>query len=164
MIEQLADQVDDREQQLYTLEDLMDERKLRNDVFVAGTPVKRGWISSHFGNRADPFTGKISHHSGVDFAGKLGSDIIAVASGVVTYSGDQGAYGKIVEITHGHDFKTRYAHNKKNLVRSGDIVRKGQVIALMGNSGRSTGPHVHFEVYKNGRVSNPAAYISRNSQ
>jgi len=164
VLEQLADQVDDRQQQFDTLKVLMAERKLQNDVFVAGSPVKRGWISSRFGNRTDPFHGKVSHHSGVDFAGKLGSDIVAVAAGVVTYASDQSGYGKIVEVTHGHKFKTRYAHNKLNLVKVGDIVKKGQVIALMGTSGRSTGPHVHFEVYKNGRVADPATYINRNKQ
>lgn len=164
VLEQLADQVDDRQQQLYTLEALMAEDKLQKDVFVAGKPVKVGWISSYFGNRTDPFHGKISHHSGVDFAGKIGSEIIAVAAGVVTHSGNKSGYGNMVEISHGREFKTRYAHNKSHLVKVGDIVKKGQVIALMGNSGRSTGPHVHFEVYRNGRVTNPANYISRNEK
>ena len=163
-LEQLADQIDDRQQQLDTLEALMDEKKLHNAAFVAGSPVTKGWISSYFGNRTDPFHGRVSHHNGVDFAGKLGSDIISVAAGVVTYSGDKSGYGNMVEITHGREFKTRYAHNKLNLVKVGDVVRKGQIIAVMGNSGRSTGPHVHFEVYKNGRAVNPATYISRNDQ
>jgi murein DD-endopeptidase MepM/ murein hydrolase activator NlpD len=165
VLEQLANQIADRQQQLNTLEALMAKRKLQNDVFVAGSPVKGGWISSPFGNRTDPFNGNVSHHSGVDFAGKLGSEIVAVASGVVTYAeDDQSGYGKMVEVTHGSKFKTRYSHNKLNLVKVGDIVKKGQVIALMGDSGRSTGPHVHFEVYEDGRVTNPAIYISRNSR
>ena len=162
VLEQLAAQVDDRQQQLDTLEALMAERKLQEDVFVAGSPVKKGWISSHFGKRTDPFNGKVSHHSGVDFAGKLGSEIVSVAAGVVTYAGDKTGYGKMVEVSHGREFKTRYAHNQDNLVKVGDVVKKGQIIALMGTSGRSTGPHVHFEVYKNGRVTNPATYINRN--
>ena len=164
VLKQLADQIDDRQQQLYTLEALMAEDKLQKDVFVAGKPVRVGWISSYFGTRTDPFHGKISYHSGVDFAGKLGSEIVAVAAGVVTYSDNKSGYGNMVEISHGREFKTRYAHNKSNLVKVGDIVKKGQVIALMGNSGRSTGPHVHFEVYRNDRATNPANYISRNDK
>lgn len=161
-LQQVADRVNDRQQQLATFAALMVERKLQEDTYVNGHPVKKGWISSHFGNRTDPFHGKVAHHSGVDFAGKLGSDIIAVAAGVVTYSGAQSSYGNMVEITHSREFKTRYAHNQANLVEVGDVVKKGQVIALMGTSGRSTGPHVHFEVYRHNRVTDPAAYINRN--
>jgi len=160
-VDQLSQQIDDREQQLDTLEALMAERKLQDDVFVAGRPVKKGWMSSRYGRRTDPFNGSISWHSGVDFAGKLGSDIIAVAAGVVVESGERSGYGGFVEINHGGGFKTRYAHNKQNLVKTGDVVKKGQIIALMGSSGRSTGPHVHFEVYKYGRPVDPATYIHR---
>ncbi|TNE77495.1 MAG: M23 family metallopeptidase, partial [Gammaproteobacteria bacterium] len=97
----------------------------------------------------------------VDFAGKLGSDIVAVAAGVVTWSGDRNGYGQMIELDHGEGYATRYAHNSKNLVKVGDVVKKGDVIAQMGSSGRSTGPHVHFEVYKNGRAVDPASYIRR---
>ncbi len=160
-VEQLIEKIDDREQQLETLEALMAKRKLQKDIFVAGRPVNKGWMSSRFGRRTDPFNGSISWHNGVDFAGKLGSDIIAVASGVVVESGERSGYGGFVEINHGGGFKTRYAHNKKNLVKIGDVVKKGQIIALMGSTGRSTGPHVHFEVYKYGRPVDPATYINR---
>jgi murein DD-endopeptidase MepM/ murein hydrolase activator NlpD len=118
-------------------------------------------MSSRYGRRTDPFSGKIAWHNGVDFAGKLGSDIIAVASGVVVESGERSGYGDTVMINHSSGFKTRYAHNMKNLVKVGDVVKKGQVIALMGSTGRSTGPHVHFEVYKYDRQVDPAAYINR---
>lgn len=162
-VEELVERIDDREQQLETLEALMAKRKLQSDIFIAGRPILKGWMSSRFGRRTDPFNAsKISFHSGVDFAGKLGSKIIAVAAGVVVESGERNGYGGIVEINHGAGFKTRYAHNKQNLVKVGDIVKKGQVIALMGSSGRSTGPHVHFEVYKFGRPVDPASYINRN--
>ncbi|MEO0442896.1 MAG: M23 family metallopeptidase [Pseudomonadota bacterium] len=160
-VDQLVAQIHDREQQLETLEALMAERKLQDDVFVAGRPIKRGWISSRYGRRTDPFNGQIAWHSGIDFAGKMGSDIIAVAAGVVVESGERGGYGGLVEINHGGGFRTRYAHNKKNLVKVGDVVKKGQVIALMGSTGRSTGPHVHFEVFKYGRAVDPASYIQR---
>jgi murein DD-endopeptidase MepM/ murein hydrolase activator NlpD len=161
IINELAEQINDREQQLETLESLMADRSLQDDVFVAGRPVLKGWMSSRYGRRTDPFTGKVAWHSGVDFAGKQGSEIVAVASGVVIESGERNGYGGMIKINHGNGFQTRYAHNKKNFAKVGDVVKKGQVIALMGSTGRSTGPHVHFEVYKYGRPVDPAAYINR---
>jgi len=164
MLDQLSLQIDDRQQQLETLEALMAKRKLQNDVFLAGRPVKSGWMSSRFGRRTDPFSGHVAWHGGVDFAGKEGSDIVAVASGVVSWSGERYGYGNLVEINHGNGFKTRYGHCKDALVKVGDVVKKGQIVALMGSSGRSTGPHVHFEVYKNGRAVDPSTYIHRASR
>ncbi len=163
-IDSLVERIDNREQQLEILETLMANRKIEDEVFLAGRPIKKGWMSSHFGHRADPFTGRKAMHEGVDFAGKLGSEIIAVGSGVVTWSGDRYGYGRLVEINHGNGFMTRYAHNMENKVEVGDIVKKGQTISLMGTSGRSTGPHVHFEVYKHGRPVDPATYIHRASR
>lgn len=163
-IDQLATRIDDREQQLEILETLLVDRKLADDIFVAGRPILKGWMSSRFGHRNDPFTGRVAMHEGVDFAGKDGSDIISVAAGVVTWSGERYGYGQMVEINHGGGYVTRYAHCKENLVKVGDVVKKGQVIALMGSSGRSTGPHVHFEVYKHGRAVDPATYIHRASR
>lgn len=164
VIDDLAQQIESRQHQLETLEALLANRKLESDVFIAGRPITKGWMSSRFGRRTDPFTGKIAWHSGVDFAGKDGADIIAVAAGVVTWSGERNGYGNMVEINHGKGFTTRYAHNKENLVKVGDVVKKGQIIALMGTSGRSTGHHVHFEVYKNGRAVDPSSYIHRASR
>ncbi len=163
-IDHLVDRVDDREQQLEILETLLANRKIQDDIFLAGRPINKGWMSSYFGHRADPFTGRIAMHKGIDFAGKEGINIVAVASGVVTWSGDRSGYGEMVEINHGSGYMTRYAHNKENKVEVGDIVKKGQTVALMGSSGRSTGPHVHFEVYKHGRPVDPAAYIHRASR
>lgn len=163
-IDDLARQIDDRQLQLDTLESLLVNRKLEDERFVAGRPIVKGWMSSRYGRRTDPFTGKLVWHDGVDFAGRDGSDIIAVAAGVVTWSGYRAGYGHTVEINHGNGFETRYAHCKENLVKVGDVVKKGQIIALMGSTGRSTGPHVHFEVFKNGRVVDPATYIHRASR
>ncbi|UCE89604.1 MAG: M23 family metallopeptidase, partial [Pseudomonadota bacterium] len=132
---------------------------LQAEVMPAGRPVKRGWLSSYFGKRTDPFTGRRVHHAGVDFAGKLGSDVVAVAAGVVTYSGKRYGYGNLVEIDHGNGYSTRYGHNRENLVKVGDTLKKGHLIAKMGSSGRSTGPHVHFEVLLNGRAVNPKKYV-----
>ncbi|MBT3710872.1 MAG: M23 family metallopeptidase, partial [Gammaproteobacteria bacterium] len=114
-----------------------------------------------FGRRNDPFTGKPAWHEGIDFAGKEGSEIMAVAAGVVTWSGDRYGYGNLVEVSHGGSYVTRYAHAKKLLVKVGDVVAKGQVVALMGSSGRSTGPHVHFEVLRNGKPVDPLRYVRR---
>lgn len=161
VVDQLFEKISDREQQLETLEALIAKRQIQEEVFVAGRPVKKGWMSSRYGRRTDPFNGKIAWHSGVDFAGKMGSDIIAVASGVVVESTFKGGYGGKIIVNHGNGFKTLYAHSKENLVKVGDIVKKGQIIALMGSTGRSTGPHVHFEVFKNGRTVDPASYINR---
>lgn len=161
VVDQLFDTISDREQQLDILEALMSNRQLQDDILVAGRPVKKGWISSRFGRRTDPFNGSVSWHAGVDFAGKYGTDIISVAAGVVVESTEKSGYGGTVVVNHGNGFKTLYAHNKENLVNVGDVVKKGQVIALMGSSGRATGPHVHFEVFKHGRKVDPATYIQR---
>ena len=149
----------DQEQQLLVLERLMLNRKLHERVYPQGRPVKSGYISSYFGSRTDPFNGKTSSHRGIDFAGKRGSDVVAVAGGVVTYAGPRSGYGNMVEINHGNGYVTRYAHNEQNLVAPGDPIQPGQKIALMGSSGRATGPHLHFEVWHRGRPVNPVKYI-----
>jgi len=159
-MDELYKQLEDSEQQLSVLETMMLHSNLQKQVFPTGRPVNSGWTSSYFGIRNDPFTGKRAHHDGVDFAGKLGSDIVTVGAGVVTWSGDRYGYGKLVEIDHGNGYVTRYAHSKDILVKVGEKVEKGQVVAHMGSSGRSTGPHVHFEVLRNGRAVNPERYIS----
>ncbi len=103
-------------------------------------------------------------NNGVDFAGKDGADVVTVAAGVVVYSGPRNGYGKMVEVNHGGGLATRYGHHNELMVKVGDIVKKGQIVGLMGSSGRSTGPHVHFEVFKNGRVVDPSSYIHRASR
>lgn len=155
----LESQLVNRAQQLTVLENLLMNRNLQDQVMPAGRPITKGWLSSYFGVRNDPFTGKRARHYGLDFAGAEGAEVIAVAAGVVTYSGPRYGYGNMVEINHGNGFVTRYAHNKENLVGVGDVVKKGQIVAYMGSSGRSTGPHVHFEVLQNGKVVNPLQYI-----
>jgi murein DD-endopeptidase MepM/ murein hydrolase activator NlpD len=158
-LDQLAAEMDSREEQLHVLESFFMNRSLEAQIFPTGRPVQSGWISSYFGLRTDPFTGLREYHKGLDFAGKDGEEIYAVASGLVTWSAERFGYGQMVEINHGNGYITRYAHNRANLVKVGDVVTKGQRIALMGSSGRSTGPHVHFEVLKNGRVVDPAKYV-----
>ena len=138
----------------------MTDKEYRRDVAIAGRPITWGWLSSKYGTRVDPISGKKAWHAGVDFAGKDGSDVIAVASGVVTFAGKRSGYGYLVEINHGDGYSTRYAHHKELKVMTGEIVKKGQVVGLMGSSGRSTGPHVHFEVLKNGKHVDPAKYVA----
>ncbi|RLU00417.1 M23 family metallopeptidase [Ketobacter sp.] len=160
-LDQLAADIEAREQQLEVLESLLENRKLRQEVSIAGRPVTWGWLSSRFGRRTDPFTGRPAWHAGVDFAGKEGSDIVSVGSGVVTWAGERYGYGLLVEVNHGGGITTRYAHAKEILVSVGDIVKQGEPLARMGSTGRSTGPHVHFEVRQNGKAVDPARYVYR---
>ena len=158
-LSELARDLQVRESELEVLESLLRNRDYRDGVAVAGRPVKWGWMSSPYGQRVDPFSGKKAWHAGVDFAGKDGSDVIAVASGVVTYAGQRYGYGEMVEITHGDGYVTRYGHHDHVVVTMGEIVKKGQVIGKMGSSGRSTGPHVHFEVLLNDRQIDPIKFV-----
>ena len=160
-LDELARDLQARENELEVLESLLRNRDYRHEVSVTGRPVKWGWLSSPYGYRVDPFSGKKAWHAGVDFAGKEGSEVVAVASGVVTHAGKRYGYGKMVEITHSDGYVTRYGHHKNVTVAVGQLVKKGEVIGHMGSSGRSTGPHVHFEVLKNGRQVNPERYVAR---
>ena len=126
-------------------------------------PVVGGWVSSHFGQRRDPFTGRPAVHRGLDFAGLDNSAILAVAPGVVTWSGRQRGYGNLIEIDHGNGWVTRYGHNSFNLVTPGDYVKLGQTIALMGSTGRATGIHLHFEVLYRGRYQNPSRFVPQDA-
>lgn len=158
-LDRLAVQLDDRSRQLAILEELLRNRNLQEQVLPAGRPIEGGWISSPFGMRTDPFSGKLEHHDGVDLAGRAGTEVVAVASGVVTWAGDRWGYGRLVEINHGNGYVTRYGHNREVLVEVGDTVKQGQKVALMGSTGRSTGPHVHFEVLRDGRTVDPMKYL-----
>lgn len=151
-----------QDQQLSLLEEMVMVRELREDVLPSGMPVKNGYISSGFGGRIHPISGKYKGHQGVDIPGKRGTPVNAVAAGIVVQSARVSGYGNMVEIRHPDGYTTRYAHNQKNLVKEGDLVEKGQKIALLGSTGRSTGPHVHFEVRKDEKPVNPVAYIREN--
>jgi len=136
--------------------------KLKRQSVPEGNPTKgKAWMSSKFGARRDPFTGRKTYHDGIDFAAKLGTPIYSSAAGVVSASGPRGGYGNTVEVDHGDGTVTRYAHNSLNLVQVGERVRKGQKIALMGSTGRSTGSHVHYEILKNGRPVSPHASLHK---
>ncbi len=155
----LTEQLDDRRQQLAVLEGFLLNRRLRDEVHPEGRPVASGYVSSSYGSRTDPFSGQRAFHQGVDFAARAGTDIMAVAAGIVIWSGRRDGYGKLIEINHGNGYVTRYAHNSENLVAVGDTVRRGQVIGRVGSTGRATGPNLHFEVLHNGRHVNPLSYV-----
>lgn len=158
-LDELSAQLKDREEQLNVLETLFIDRNLQARVLPAGRPVTKGWISSKFGIRTDPFSGKPAWHKGIDLAAKEDSGMIAVAAGVVTWAGKRYGYGNLVEINHGKGYVTRYGHGKSVLVKVGDTVEKGQVIGTVGSTGRSTGPHVHFEVWLEGKAVDPMKYV-----
>jgi len=154
--------VADRDEKLSAIESMLINRSLEEQILPTGNPVQGGWLSSLFGLRTDPINGKLEFHEGLDFSAKPGTPISTVAAGIVTWSGPRMGYGNLVEINHGNGNVTRYAHNEKNLVNVGDKVEKGEVIAIMGSSGRSTGSHVHFEMLKNGTLVDPQNTIVSN--
>jgi len=154
-IQAMQASVDDKARQLAMLESLVRGHHIQQQSQLSGRPVASGWLSSYYGMRADPFTGSPAMHKGLDFAGPAGSDVVATAAGIVTWAGERSGYGNLVEIEHKNGYTTRYGHNQEIAVVVGDVVTKGQSIALMGNTGRSTGAHVHYEVIKNGQPVDP---------
>ena len=162
-LDRLGSELEARERQLVSLEAALLTRNLNQSLLPQGRPVDEGSITSTYGERLDPITGRSSFHPGVDFGAPEGSTVMSVATGVVTWAGPHPAYGNLVEINHGNGYSTRYGHNEKLLVKVGDTVQKGQQLALSGSTGRSTGPHVHFEVLRDGAVVNPASFINRAS-
>ncbi len=158
-IDALSRQLSIQSQQLALLESVLSDRELDASLLPTGLPVRSGYASSSYGSRTDPFSGFSAFHKGVDFSGPRGSDVLSVADGVVQFSGRINGYGNAIEIDHGNGYVTRYAHNQQNLVAVGDRIKAGQVVAKMGSTGRSTGNHVHFEVWLNGRVVNPNQYL-----
>jgi murein DD-endopeptidase MepM/ murein hydrolase activator NlpD len=157
----LVSLVQDRQQKLEIIEDVIMEKGLTAQVIPSGWPVRSGYVTSKFGFRVHPTKKRRLFHEGVDFASPRGTPIIAVADGVVTFSGRKGGYGRMVDIRHVNGLVTRYAHNQDNLVTEGQMVRQGQKIATVGSSGTATGPHVHFEVLKDGKAVDPFRYIDR---
>jgi murein DD-endopeptidase MepM/ murein hydrolase activator NlpD len=159
MMETLSRRIDARNEQFDSLESVILGRQLSAQIKPTGRPVREGYISSYFGERMDPFNGEEAMHKGIDFATPAGTDVLAVASGIVTWAGPREGYGTLIEINHGNGYVTRYAHNADTLVRVGATVERGQAIALVGSTGRSTGPHVHFEVLRGGVKIDPMAFV-----
>lgn len=158
---QLTSQFDDQNKQLATIQNLFLTRDSITSAIPQGRPIAGGWLSSSYGYRIDPFNGKKTFHSGIDFAAKEGTDVIAVADGIVSYIGERRGYGELIELDHGNGYVTRYAHNEKIIVKTGDRIKKGEPIALLGSTGRSTGPHVHFEVLREGTKIDPYKFVNR---
>lgn len=157
----LEQKISSRDAQLAALENALLSKKLDEQIRPDGRPVRDGHISSYFGERQDPFTGHQAFHKGIDFASSRGADVIAVAAGVVTFAGEKAGYGTLVEVSHGNGLVTRYGHNEALAVGIGRTVSRGDTLAYVGSTGRSTGPHVHFEVLKDGRQIDPLSFIGR---
>jgi len=163
-LEALSSQIDQQSARLNALQSVLIDNQLQAAVTPAGWPVHGGWMSSNFGLRNDPFTGRRSLHRGVDIASPMGSSIMAMGDGVVTWAGPRTGYGNMVEVNHGQGYSTRYAHASAVLVKVGDVVSRGDVVAKVGSSGRSTGPHLHFEVLKGHQQVDPVGYLQRDAK
>lgn len=159
LLAQLSRQVNERSDQLGVLEALLVNDSANKKFLPTLAPVEDGWFSSNFGWRLDPFTGQKSFHEGIDFPAEVGTPIEAAASGKVVYAEVHPAYGKMLEIDHGNGLVSRYAHCSSLAVKEGDLVVRGQRVATVGSTGRSTGPHLHFEVRMNGVPQNPARFL-----
>ena len=151
--------LDTKQEDLNTIYKIVNNMEMKEQFFPSGFPSSKGYISSQYGKRVNPITKKTNLHKGIDIAHKLETDIKSLAGGMVTYSGMKYGYGNFIEISHLNGYTTRYAHNNRNLVKEGDIVKKGQTIAKMGSTGHSTGPHVHLEILKNNIHINPNKFI-----
>jgi len=155
----LARQVESRNDMLGVLEAQLFEQAVKKKMIPTMMPVKASYNPSGFGKRVDPFNGQWAMHEGIDFISDYGSPIVAAAGGVVTFAGFHPQYGYMVDIDHGNDLVTRYAHCSKLMVREGDLVQRGRKIGEVGSTGRSTGPHLHFEVRFRGSAQNPAKFL-----
>ena len=159
LMQKLSRQVDERSDQLGVLEALLVASSVNRKFLPTLAPVVDGWYSSNFGYRIDPFTGQNSFHEGIDFPADAGTPIVAAASGKVVTAEVHAQYGKMLEIDHGNGLVSRYAHAAQLFVKEGDLVVRGQRVASVGSTGRSTGPHLHFEVRLNGTPQNPARFL-----
>ncbi|MCC6199361.1 MAG: M23 family metallopeptidase [Moraxellaceae bacterium] len=159
-LDELAGEIDYKEIQLDALGSQLSSQRKAPSAYLANMPVRRGYVTSRYGYRTDPFTGRTAFHGGIDFAGPEGTDVFAVAPGIVTFAGIRSGYGNVVEINHGDNMTTRYAHARNLVVKAGDMVAKDQLVAYMGSTGRSSGPHLHYEVMRNGTQVDPSGYIA----
>jgi murein DD-endopeptidase MepM/ murein hydrolase activator NlpD len=157
----MLEKIQNKAQELMALESIMLSHHIEEEFRLEGKPISSGWLSSYYGIRKDPFNGLPAMHKGLDFAGKEGEPVLATGAGIITWSGSRYGYGNLVEIDHGDGLITRYGHNKEVNVKIGEVVTKGQTIAEMGNTGRSTGAHVHYEVIRNGKHQDPLPYVYR---
>ncbi|HEY0268422.1 MAG TPA: M23 family metallopeptidase [Methyloradius sp.] len=161
-VNELMLEVEHKSDRLSMLETLLVQQSMQKNAIPNTMPVNSAYNSSSYGWRVDPFTGKMAFHEGLDFTAEVGTPIYAAAGGIVTSAEQTPDYGKIIKIDHGSGLETRYAHTSMMLVKAGDRVEKGQMIAQVGNTGRSTGPHLHFEVRLNGAPLDPRSYLTLN--
>jgi murein DD-endopeptidase MepM/ murein hydrolase activator NlpD len=150
-------------EQLSVLESMLFNRQLDMNSVPSREPIANSYITSGFGGRVDPILGGRQFHKGLDFEADVGDPVLAVADGVVSFAGVRSGYGNVVEIDHGNGYVTRYAHNSRLERHVGELIRAGQEIAKAGSTGRSTGAHVHLEVWKNGQAVNPRNFLSQQS-
>lgn len=158
-LRQLSLSVEQRSDYLSVIEAELRAHQVRQALMPHSKPVADGFVGSGYGWRSDPFSGEMSHHSGIDFAAPTGTPVHAAAGGVVVVSEYHPVWGNIVEVDHGNELLTRYAHASRLNVAVGDIVKRGQKLAEVGSTGRSTGPHLHFEVHHRGVAQNPAKFL-----
>lgn len=159
----LARQVETRNDMLGVLEAQLFEQAVKKKLTPTMMPVSAPFNASGFGRRIDPFSGQWAMHEGIDFLADIGSSVVAAAGGIVQFAGFHPQYGYMIDIDHGNDLVTRYAHLSKLFVKEGDVVQRARRIALSGNTGRSTGPHLHFEVRFRGTAQNPAKFVATTS-
>jgi len=163
-LSEVSKQVEGRTDMLGVLDTQLMEQAVKKKLLPSLMPVNARFNVSGFGQRVDPFTGQWAMHEGIDFLADTGSPIVAAAAGVVVFAGFHPQYGYVVDIDHGNDLVTRYAHTSKIFVKEGDVVQRGQKIAEVGSTGRSTGPHLHFEVRFKGVPQNPARFLFASNQ
>jgi murein DD-endopeptidase MepM/ murein hydrolase activator NlpD len=160
MLDEMSRVVDDRSEKLGVLDSFFMDDRLARKTVPTTMPVTGGYYSSNYGYRLDPITGHSEFHTGVDIVAPIGTKVMVAAGGVVSFSGTMPEYGNVVDVDHDNGLTSRYAHLSKRLVKVGDVVMKGQLIALVGNTGRTTGPHLHFEVREKGIPLNPNKFLA----
>ena len=155
----LSRQLENKNDMLGVLESQLFEQAVKKKLMPTMLPVRAPFNASGFGKRVDPFTGQVAMHEGIDFLAEAGSSIVAAAGGVVVFAGFHPQYGYVIDVDHGNDLVTRYAHCSKLFVKEGDVVARGRKIGEVGSTGRSTGPHLHFEVRFRGAAQNPSKFL-----
>lgn len=160
-MQHVTSRVSNLDTQLAAIDYLMQGTREEKNARPHAWPSEGGWLSSRFGARADPFTGEAASHHGVDIANRFGAPVLATSRGVVTFAGKMKDFGYMVDVVHGYGYKTRYGHLSSISVRVGDEITDNQLVGRVGSSGRSTGPHLHYEVHRNGKVLNPATFLPR---
>ena len=163
-ISKLSQMVEQRDEDLTAIESQLMERRIKATLLPTLMPIEAHHVGSPFGRRVDPIAGVGAMHEGIDYVADIGTSVVASAAGVVTVAEYHPAYGYMIDIDHGNDFSSRYAHLSKMQVKVGQVIKRGQQIALSGNSGRSTGPHLHFEVRYRGAAQDPARFLQMGTQ